>query len=139
MNPFYFGTSERPLFGVYHPARSQQARDAGVVLCHPFGWEYMRTHRAFRQLAGRLTDVGFPVLRFDYSGTGDSAGDGREASLGQWLDDLSAAIDEIEDTAGVRRVSLIGLRLGAALAARAATTRPDLDRLILWNPVVTGS
>lgn len=98
----------------------------------------MRTHRAFRQLAGRLTDVGFHVLRFDYFGTGDSGGTGRDASIAGWLEDISAAIGEIEDTAGVRKVSLIGLRLGATLAARAAALRSDVDRLILWNPVMSG-
>src|SRR5215217_413896 len=79
MNPLYFGSSQKPLYGVYHPPKSQPGRPVrttGVVLCYPLGQEYMRAHRAFRQLATLLTKSGFPVLRFDYYGTGDSGGDG---------------------------------------------------------------
>src|SRR5687768_16729988 len=115
MNPFYFGSSQRPLYGVYHPSKGRTARPVGVVLCYPLGQEYMRAHRAFRQLATLLTKNGFPVLRFDYAGTGDSAGDGSAGSVATWVEDIGAAIDELKDTAGVSRVSLVGLRAGGAL------------------------
>ena len=61
------------------------------------------------QLAKRLSGIGFHVLRFDYYGTGDSAGDADEGDLRQWHDDLSAAVDELKDTAAIQMVSLIGL------------------------------
>ncbi len=144
MNPFYFGSRERALYGVYHPPRIQGGgggsvgRD-GVVLCYPFGVEYMRAHRAFRQLTTLLTRQGLHVLRFDYYGTGDSMGAGTEAELNGWIEDVETAIQELKDTAGLRSVGLIGLRLGAALAARAAVGRSDVDRLVLWDPVVSGA
>jgi pimeloyl-ACP methyl ester carboxylesterase len=139
MNPFFFGSSEKQLYGVYHPPRGRDIRETGILLCYPLGQEYMRGHRAFRQLSLLLSRAGYPVFRFDYFGTGDSAGTGEEAMLGQWLEDVGIAIEELKDTAGVTRVSLIGLRLGAALAALAAERREDIDRLVLWDPVVRGS
>jgi exosortase A-associated hydrolase 2 len=139
MNPLFFGSSKKQLFGVYHPPRGRVVRDSGILLCYPLGQEYMRGHRAFRQLSLSLSRAGYHVFRFDYFGTGDSAGDGTEAALDQWLEDVSLAIDELKDTAGVERVSLIGLRLGAALAALAAEGRSDIDRVVLWDPVVDGS
>ena len=36
------------------------------------------------------------------------------------------------------QVGLVGLRLGATLAARVASRRDDVDRLCLWDPVVLG-
>lgn len=138
MNPFHFGSSRQPLYGVYHPPRGQGAREHGVLLCAPMGQEYMRAHRAFRQLAMLLARAGIPVLRFDYFGTGDSAGDSDEGTVAQWLDDVGTAADELKDTASVRRVSLVGLRLGALLAARAAKGRDDVDRLVMWDPVASG-
>ena len=30
MNPFFFGSSERALFGAYHAPKTQPARNAGV-------------------------------------------------------------------------------------------------------------
>lgn len=139
MNPFFFGTSARQLFGMYHPPRGELTRATGVVLCYPFGQEYMRSHRAFRQLANLLTKAGFPVLRFDYSGSGDSAGGSEEASLARWQEDIGTAIDELRDTAEVKQVALVGLRLGAALALRAAAARGDVSRLVLWDPIVDGA
>ncbi|NOT08101.1 MAG: alpha/beta fold hydrolase [Gemmatimonadales bacterium] len=137
MNPFFFGRSERPLFGIYHAPKPPE-RGTGVLICPPIGQEYMRTHRALRQLALQLTKVGFPVLRFDYSGVGDSSGLDTEASLDRWLDDTATAADELKDTAGVKRIALVGIRLGAALALRAAERRTDVDSVVLWDPVVRG-
>ncbi|MGH7468364.1 MAG: serine aminopeptidase domain-containing protein [Longimicrobiales bacterium] len=138
MNPLYFGRSEQPLFGVYHPPRTRDTRAHGIVLCYPFGQEYMRAHRAFRQLAILLSKAGFPVFRFDYYGTGDSSGASADGSLDRWIVDTSVAIDELKDNAGVQHLSLVGLRLGALLAARVATTRAEVTRVVLWDPVVMG-
>lgn len=137
MNPFYFGPSDRPLFGLYTRARGTDEAPA-VLLCYPVGSEYMRAHRAFRQLNMLLNRAGFHVLRFDYSCTGDSAGQGLEASVGDWLDDIDWAMDELQDTAVVERISVVGLRWGATLAARACQERDDIDQLVLWDPVVSG-
>ncbi len=138
MNPLFFGSSPRALFGVYHPPQARTPLDRGVVLCYPMGQEYMRAHRAFRQVAMMLSRRGFHVFRFDYYGTGDSAGDGDEATVAQWLEDVGTAMDELKDTAGLARVSLVGLRLGAALATLTAARRDDVDALVLWTPVVDG-
>lgn len=138
MNPLYFGSSERSLFGVYHPPKAKQARKSGVVLCYPYGQEYMRAHRAFRQLALLLQKAGFHVMRFDYSGTGDSSGEGDSGSIQQWAADIGTAIDELKETAQVERVSLVGLRLGATLAAMAAAGRTDVEAVALWDPIVSG-
>ena len=139
MNPFYFGSSKRPLFGIHHPPTSADVRQAGIVLCPAIGQDYMRTHRGLKQLAQQLAKAGFHVLRFDYFGTGDSGGESVEAELAQWTADVGDAIDELKDTAGVATVSLVGIRLGAALAALAALARPDIDQLVLWDPVVDGA
>jgi pimeloyl-ACP methyl ester carboxylesterase len=139
MNPLFFGSTERPLFGVYHPPRAREPRTHGVVLCYPVGQEYMRAHRAFRQLAILLSKSGFPVLRFDYFGTGDSFGDATQATFDQWVADIGTAIDELKDSAAVESVSLIGLRLGACFAAQVQAQRADVSRVVLWDPVVEGA
>jgi alpha/beta superfamily hydrolase len=137
VNPVFFGTSRQPLFGVYHPPKGSQQR-GGVVLCYPIGQEYMRAHRAFRQLANLLSKAGFHVLRFDYFATGDSGGESEEGNVERWLDDIGTAIDELRDMSGTKPISLVGLRVGGALAALTGARRSDLDRVILWDPVVEG-
>jgi pimeloyl-ACP methyl ester carboxylesterase len=138
MTPFFFGSGQRRLFGIYTPGHgSGHARAA--VFCHPWGQEYLRAHRSMRHLASLLNRAGVHVLRFDYFGSGDSAGDGLEADLAGWEGDVETAIDELKDTASVERVGLVGLRLGANLAASvAARRRDDVDALVLWDPVVDG-
>jgi len=137
LNPYFFGSSERPLFGVYHQGAIPVA-DIGVVLCYPVGGEYLRAHRAFRQLTNLLVRTGIHVLRFDYLGTGDSGGDPKDATIEQWTEDVDSAITELKDSTGLQRVSLAGLRLGATLAAEAAFRRSDINRVVLWDPVVDG-
>jgi uncharacterized protein len=139
VNPFFFGSSDRALYGVYTPPKVRGRRQTGVVLCYPFGMEYMRAHRAFRQLSTLLNREGHHVLRFDYYGTGDSAGDGVDGSLEQWTGDVESAVDELRDTTSLEQVSVVGLRLGGLLAARASTRRRDLDRVVLWDPIVDGA
>jgi pimeloyl-ACP methyl ester carboxylesterase len=139
MNPFFFGTRERRLFGLYTPGRGGGPGARAAVLCHPWGQEYLRAHRSMRHLATLLSRGDVHVLRFDFLGTGDSAGDITDGDLDGWQADVELAIDELRDTTGVARVGLVGLRLGATLAAGvAARRRADVDRLVLWDPVVRG-
>ena len=135
--PLFFGPSQRPLFGAYHPAA--QRGDRGVVLCNPWGEEYLCAHPSLGLLARQLAGAGNHVLRFDYGGTGDSGGMATEGTLKTWRDDLEWALDEIRDLGDVRKIAIVGLRLGGTLAALAAAERKDVDRLVLWDPVVDGS
>jgi uncharacterized protein len=136
---FYFGPAESRLFGVYHAPQAVADRDVGVLVCPPIGREYLKTHRALRQLAVRLARAGFHALRFDYRGCGDSAGDPAGATLAEWAADVGHAADELKDRAGLGRVALVGLRLGATLALLSAGTRRDVEGLVLWEPVVDGA
>lgn len=138
IEPFYFGTPDYSLFGCYHVPQAELRRKCGVIFCHSPGDEYIRFHRAFRQLAVRLSHRGFPVLQFDLSGCGDSSGDSEEAGLAQWLADLDTAVDEIRRRSGLVKVCLVGLRLGGALAMIGGSRRSDIDGLVLWDPVVSG-
>ena len=131
----FFGSAERQLLGVYNPPSGTIDRDAAVLICHPAPQEYMWSYRAMRQLAVRLCAAGFHVFRFDYFGTGDSAGAGAEVDLDQWRADVATALEELRDVSGVRRPSLVGFRLGATLAAQAKARVRDL---VLWEPVVSG-
>jgi alpha-beta hydrolase superfamily lysophospholipase len=137
MNPTFFGPSERQLYGVYHPPRAAP-RDVGVLVCYPAPQEYMRTHWAMRRLATMLAQRGFHALRFDYSSTGDSAGESSDAALADWRQDIGLAAAELKDIAGVNHVSVVGLRLGAALAAQATNEGLTVRDLVLWEPVVNG-
>lgn len=138
MEPLFFGEDQRQLYGVYHAAVKLRPRNEGVVLFYPTGQEYMRIHRAYRWLADRLAGDGFHVMRFDYSGQGDSAGTFEEARVEQWCQDGRAALDELEAISGCESIALIGTRLGATIASMVCD-HPLAKRLVLWEPRSPGS
>jgi uncharacterized protein len=139
MNPFYFGTNHRRLFGIYEAAHAIGGPVRGAVICNPLGAEQVYAHRALRQLSRKLNAAGVDVLRFDYFGTGDSAGDMTDADLTGWESDIRSAIAELESVDGSMAISLIGLRLGATLAAKVAASQGSkVNTLVLWDPVQNG-
>lgn len=136
--PFWFGKTDRPLFGWYHAPAEQQGR-ASIVLCNPFGHEAMVQHRSYRRLAQRLASEGYASLRFDYDGTGDSAGTDDEPNrVEAWLESIRRAINEVVVLSGAERVVLFGTRFGALLASTYAARSP-LDGLVLVAPPRSGN
>jgi uncharacterized protein len=133
MQLLHFGDPQRPLLGVHHPAIGD--RDAAVLICPPLGHEQVRSYRALRTLARQLAGEGFHVLRFDYTGQGDSAGRPQDADVAQWQRDARTALEELADLSGARRTTAVGLRLGGTIAATAGLR---VDHLVLWDPVVSG-
>ncbi len=137
VSPLWFGPQDRPLFGWLHAPSDRRAR-AGVVLCPSFAREDHKAHNAFQILAERLVTQELAVLRFDYDGMGDSAGSNLDSGrVGAWLRSTSDAIALVRRF-GVPRVSLVGMRIGATIAAHAAAADGDIDQLVLWDPCLSG-
>jgi hypothetical protein len=62
-----------------------------------------------------------------------------QTDLPGWESDIKSAIAELKSITGSMRISLIGLRLGASLAAKVAVSPdPGVNSLVLWDPVVDG-
>jgi uncharacterized protein len=135
----FFGRDARRLFGVYHAPNPAVARESGVVLCYPAPQEYGLAHWAFQKLATLLAEAGLHVLRFDYGTTGDSWGEAHDGCLTAWCDDIATAVDQLRETAGIRRVALVGMRVGAVLALRSLARGVRAKELVLWEPVVDGA
>ncbi len=134
---FYFESSGRSLFAWLHRPADAVA-EHGVVICPPIGHEQVHSHRALRHLAERLAAQGFAVMRFDYHATGDSDGTENDPQrLATWQANVSDAVDWMRHEGGCRKVSLVGLRLGASLAALYAE-QYEVERLVLWAPIVKG-
>jgi uncharacterized protein len=137
VTPILFGDPVAPLFGALHEPPADVERGHGVLVCPPIAQEHVRTHWALRQLAVALARAGFHVLRFDWYGVGDSAGRSGEGGVARWVDDARAAAQELRDATGLRKISVVGLRFGATLAALAGR-RLKPQALVLWDPVLDG-
>lgn len=110
----------------------------GIVIAASHGFEDLCSRRFLTLLAERAAQAGLPALQFDYPGCGDAAGDHEDASLAGWIESLGAAIDTLKREAGVGDVLVVGFRLGALLAAHAATGRNDVAGLALLAPPTSG-
>jgi pimeloyl-ACP methyl ester carboxylesterase len=121
--------------GWLHPA----AGGRGIVLCSAFGYEELCSRRTMHDLACSIARAGLPVLRFDYHGTADSAGNGEDPDrVATWVANIGAAVDFLRRETEVSDVALVGLRLGALLAACAAAQRNDIAALALLAPPLSG-
>jgi len=144
MTAFHFGPPTRRLFGILHARDNPGVAKGGVVLVAPFGHEAIRTHRFYRILADRLSRQGHDVLRFDFHGTGDSAGADADVRLAGWAQDVLAAHQELQQRTGVAPAWWMCARLGASAALTAlhhwAVKSPGtpLPALALWDPVLDG-
>lgn len=137
--PLYFGPGGE-LFGLFHPGLERAVatnRVSGVLLCPPLGQDQIRCHRLYRQLAYALAADGVPTLRFDYYGTGDSAGAGGDVDWERCMADVVTAASELRMRSGVDRVVAFGARLGGTLAMAATSTARFAD-IVAWDPVLDG-
>lgn len=132
----WFGPEDRPLLG-WLSTSSGAVTASGVLILPPIGYPYWSSHSTLRALAQRLAGAGHTVLRLDYDGTGDSAGDQSDGDrVAAWRSSAAAGAAELR-TLGVRQLILLGVRLGATLALVDGAAL-GADAVVAWSPVVSG-
>lgn len=138
MIPLLFGPQDHRKYGVFQAAVGHGSKGRGIVIVDALFDEALCAHRALRHASGAMAEKRWSSLRFDYFGTGDSAGETGDFSLAQALDDTADAIEELKSCAGLDEVYLLGLRLGGALALLTANARQDVRGVVLWDPIIEG-
>ena len=122
---------------VSQPAAGQPVAPIGVVIVVGGAQYRVGSHRQFVLLARHLADAGYPVLRFDFPGMGDSPGE--PVAFEDTAPHIAAAIGALQTACpGVERVVLWGLCDGASasLLYLQATADPRIAGLALLNPWV---
>ncbi len=91
------------------------------------------SHRQFVQLARCVARAGYPVLRFDYRGMGDSEGALRDFEAAG--PDVEAALQAFRRACpNMRRVVVWGLCDAASAALMFTTNDPDVAGIVAVNP-----
>ena len=135
MAPVAFGGR----FGWLHRPAVLRDGAAGVVLISPLGRDARCAHRPMRLLADRLAQAGYPTLRYDHIGHGDSLDLPHEGdALPEWVAGVNAAVSFLKGVTGERPIVLGGVRFGASLAALAVEAGVAADGLMLLAPVASG-
>lgn len=134
----FLGEPGRRIFALLR--KPATGRPQGCVLVvPPFGDEMNKSRSMVTAVAERLVAQGRSVLVPDLAGTGDSEGDFEEATVDRWQADLALASGWSESN-GCVVDSLLGIRLGCALAAAAvdAGLLHGIARSAFWAPVLDG-
>lgn len=132
----WFGARERPALG-WLSSPTHGIADSGVVIAPPTGYPYWCSHRTLRSLAERLAAAGHAVLRIDYDGTGDSAGDQWDADrVDAWRRTVALAVEELRRL-GAEHLTLVGARIGGTFALLDGQEL-GVDRVLAWMPVTAG-
>jgi pimeloyl-ACP methyl ester carboxylesterase len=115
-----------------------EGRRVGWVFTHSYGVEQMNLDRFEVLVARALAAAGFPTLRFQCQGYGDSEHRGRPPTLADHLDGTLDAVALMAARDGVGSVGLFGTRFGAMVAGL-VSQRTDVAFLGFCQPFVRGS
>lgn len=132
---FTFDCDGETLLGLL--AAPEAAEKTGVLVLVGGPQYRVGSHRQFLKLSCALAEAGYPCMRFDYRGMGDSSGELRSFEAADL--DIAAAIDAfITASPVVERVVIWGLcdAASAALLYWNSTRDPRVGGLVLLNPWV---
>lgn len=133
LTPLYLTAASCPLFALLHRPPGD-ARGTGMLLCPPFGWDEICSYRARHDWAARLAQAGYPTLRLDLPGTGDSGGDPYESDrLGAWCEAVEIASQQLRELTGCDAVAAIGIGLGGMLLWKAICEGAPIEEVVLWG------
>ncbi len=136
--PFWLNADTAPIFCWLHLPKDRTISTMGMVVCNPLGYEYSHSHRTVRHLCDAVAASGQACIRFDYHGTGDSFSDLFEDNrIATFLENIHQVIQALKTKTGVTQICLLGIRLGATLAAEYCKNN-EVEQLILWSPCVKG-
>ena len=93
----------------------------------------------FSYTADFLTKNGFPSLRIDFAGSGQSNGmPWEDTTFDSQIADANSAIDYLtnHDVLKNRKIVVLGWSQGGLVAAHVVGSRDDISATILWAPVV---
>jgi len=91
----------------------------GIVFLGGYASDMTGTKAGF--LAEKAAESGFPYLRFDYRGHGQSGGDFRDGTIGAWFEDAREALDRLTEGPQV----LVGSSMGGWIGLMLARARPE--------------
>jgi pimeloyl-ACP methyl ester carboxylesterase len=90
-------------------------KNIGVLFVHAADGNRLGPHRMFVEMATRLNVLGFPTMRFDLSGCGDSTGTVARDDITSDVADVAAAIDSFMSLTQIKSVCLFAISRGACV------------------------
>jgi len=127
----------RQLYTVLQTPKPELDNGIGLLIVPPLGNEQRRTQRPFRLLMQNLAKQGYTTLRFDWTGTGNSSGNGSDLlSMNQWCEDIRDAAHKLSQSCST--MDIVAVRTGALIAASTDLFQTDVRKRYYWDPVFSG-
>jgi len=121
------------LVGLETISSTKKEKYPTVVLVHGFGVT-KEEHGMFDNLAKNLSEAGFLVYRFDFSGCGESEGDYSETSLSKLKSDLSKILDFVKSHPKIDN-SRIGILAQSFGTTTTVALEPEIKCLIMTGSI----
>lgn len=125
------------IHGMLHLPDQAHGPVPAVMLLHGFGGSSSSDNRILVRQARCLSEVGMAALRFDFRGSGQSEGEFSEMTLSGEMSDSLLMYDVLSRHPEVdhRRLGVLGLSMGGAIAASIVGQCENLRAAVLWAPV----
>jgi pimeloyl-ACP methyl ester carboxylesterase len=131
--PLWLTAGSETVFAFLHEPEASNRQPTAVVICPPFGWDEMCSHRARRTWARALAAAGFSTIRIDLPGAGESSGMPEDPDRPQaWKTAIATAAGWMRENQAASRVVAIGIGVGGLMAFAAAADGAPVDDLMLW-------
>jgi pimeloyl-ACP methyl ester carboxylesterase len=121
------------------PTRDRARSDLPAIIMTNAGTVHrIGPHRLYVELARELAELGFPDLRMDLSGIGDSpvaSGDENLTYPATCLADCEAAMRALGESVGAQRFIVTGLCSGADIAFKLAVKDRRVAGVVMMNPL----
>ncbi len=105
-------------------------KDFATVFVH--GFKGKKDTELFINLENYFTEIGISVLRFDFSGCGESAGNYSESTI----DKQSKELNKILNTLKYKHIILVGHSMGCPVSLISSNKNKKIIGIILINPLV---
>ncbi len=138
-----FGAKGERLYGILHSPDQKTGRpDVGIVFTHSGSRGRLGNSFHFTFWARQFANAGYPVLRFDPAGLGDSTGSLGSGHIddyygkiqtGLFVPDTLAAIEEMKRLANPREIVLLGVCGGAATALLSSQQAEGVSGVVLMS------
>ncbi|MFS8137046.1 MAG: amino acid adenylation domain-containing protein [Thermomonas sp.] len=135
--PMWLDSDRGALYAALHPA--MHVGKVGILVAPPLFHELPRSRRLMTEVCVKLAAHGLPCLRFDYFGTGDSAGSGEVAEFSGMRGDLRCAEEALRRLANVERIVVLTFHGGALPVTSWLERGARVERAVFWEPIGDGA
>ena len=113
----------------------EQSQKPSIIMLHGLGGNRHEHNGIFTRTASHLAHHGYPSIRFDFRGNGESDHDHEFMTLDTMKEDIRLVFDYLKsrDDLNSMQVYLFGLSLGGLVAAASACETKEVKAAVLWE------